>query len=280
MFNTVAVLVPLIAITAMPAFAGVVYINQSDVSFTTSSTVAQAKYRLSHTNFDQSLDNGTGTANTANFISSNLGNSSTTANNINGVTFNFVLDYKATEGFTYSMTNSLTGLTSTLRWGQFSSGSGTTAATLGGFAPDRDFNSLYFETRATQTSVNPTFTVSGLSFSSTEATTQGAFIDTVVSPTYSEPGSSAGFSFQRLVSDINLADINFTLTGQLRATQNIGNGSDEQIKFVIYAQNGTANIPFSSSSTAFVPEPHGLLGLIAMACLPRRLVRRPIPVGA
>jgi hypothetical protein len=254
------------ALATWPAAGALVYVNVADVGFTPTSTVAQAKYRLSQNNFDQSLDNGSGTSNTANFISSNLGNSSNTASNISGVTFNFVLDYKIAEGFTYSMTNTRTGLTSTLRWGEFASGTGTTAATLGGFAPNRAFNSLLIETRATQTQVRPTFNLSGLTFQSMGTTSQGSFVDELVTPLYSQTSSTPGFGLQRLVSDTNLADLNFTLTGQFTATRLERFSSDEQLKVTIFAQNGTASIPTSTTSSTFIPEP-GCLAIAGIAAL-------------
>jgi hypothetical protein len=259
-------------LAALPAAGALVYVNTADVGFTPTSTVAQAKYRLSHTNFDQSLDNGAGTAKSGNFIKANLGNGSNGAPNIRGVAFNFSLQHTVGEGFTYRMTNTLTGTTSTLRWGSFGTTEGTTAATLGGLAPDRDFNSLLFETRATQTTVNPSFSVSGLTFTSASLTGVGSFFDRIVTPGYTEVGAASGFSYQRVVSDVNLADHNFTVAGQLIADRNVGNGSDEQLKFTIYAQQGNANLSaVSSGGNLAVPEPAAASMMLPAALL---LMRR------
>lgn len=261
------------ALTARPATAAIVYVNSADVLFANPSTVAQAKYRLSQTNFDQSLDNGAGTSNTSNFISAHLGNGGTGAGSIRGVTFDFSLQHLVGDGFIYRMRNTATGSTSVLRWGEFATNEGTTALTLGGLTPDREFNSLYLETRATQTSVNPSFSVSGLTFTSDSLSSVGSFFDRVVTPTYSEPGSSSGFSFQRLVSDVNLAEHAFTVSGQLMADRLSGNGSDEQLKFTVYAQRGTASLPVAPPGSPAVPEPAAAIALPAALLLLRRRVR-------
>lgn len=259
-------------LAAWPAGAALVYVNTAEVGFTSTSTVAQAKYRLSHTNFDQSLDNGAGTGRSGDFIQANLGNGSNGAPNIRGVAFNFSLQHTVGEGFTYRMTNTLTGNTSTLRWGSFGTTEGTTATSLNGLQPDRDFNSLVLETRATQSSVNPSFSVSGLTFTSGSLSSVGSFFDRIVTPSYTEPGAANGFSYQRVVSDVNLADHNFTLAGQLIANRNVGNGSDEQLKFTIYAQQGIANISsVSSGGNLAVPEPAAAVVMLPAALL---LMRR------
>jgi hypothetical protein len=235
------------------AHAAAVYVNHSDVTYTPTQTVAGFKYRFSNTNFDMSLDNGNSSA-SANMITSDLGNIS----QLSTRSYLFEIRNIAGEGLIFKLMNQATGAVSTQAWGTFSSPTGASGnqlrANLNGILPDRSFNSLFFEARSTAT--NSSFTFSNLDFTSDGVSELGdGFLGGTINPTTGLGGSSAGFAHQRLVSDFDLSEVNFTLTGVLSGMRT-GTTGDETLKFTVFAQQGDAVIPAS----LYVPEP-GTVGM-------------------
>jgi hypothetical protein len=248
---------------ASVASAGTVYVNSNSLyAGAIGDSVVGAKYRLSNTNFDQSLDNGAGTntfgggKNT--FIQSNLGNVST----LNPRTYDFTLEHQAGKGFLYTLKNGST--TTALVWGSGLSGvpgGAVSAASLYDSAtttvtPGASFNSLYLEMRATNNTSQGT--LSNLAFSG--ASVAGGFINESVDNTTAGYGGTVGYSRQRLVSDTDLSSFNWTLTGSIALSKS-GTGGDEATKFTVIGQNVEA-----------VPEPTSMavLALGGIALLRRR----------
>jgi hypothetical protein len=243
------------------AGAGMIYINSGQVQVSSiNSTVAQAKYRLSNTNFDQSLDRGTGTS-AGNFISAGLGNNA----QLSARTYEFALENRPGEGLVFTMTDQ-TGLSaSTLSWGTFSTvNAGTSVATINGVAAPTAFNSLRFEASSTRAGSSLGF--SGMTFTSpTLSLADGAFASATISPSSGGPGEANGFYSQRLVGDTNLALHAWTFRGLVTASRDSTASGDETVKFTVSVQDVTV----TAVPTAGTAGLSGVVGLVAMR-RPRR----------
>ena len=215
------------------ANAGLIYINSPLVSGSwTGGSVAQAKYRLSHANWDQSLDRGTGTS-SGNFISNDLGNNR--ANSAKSWTFSF--SHLPGEGFVFSMTDPASSSTSNLSWGSFESApSGKTTSRINGSSPGAPFNALTLEARATRSGSSMNF--ADLRFTSPTLTlADGEFTSGTVTPWTRHAGDPNGVFSQRLVADTDLSRHQWTLSGSLRGERDTSAGGDETVRFVIGASN-------------------------------------------
>lgn len=262
------------ALAVVAAFAGAaqaanVYINSSQVNISSEFAVAQAKYRLSNANFDQSLDNGSGTTNGLNgptFIQSNLGNNSFLA----GLTYNITLEHKAGQGFIFTMNDGST--TSVLSWGTFASTpAGTTATTLNNVTTGSSFNGLLIEARAGR--ANSSFAFSNMSFTAAGTTVvDGAFDAGSITPTTQGPGYSGlpdalGFYTQKLISDTDLSTLDWSFSATVTGSRDANTGGDETVRFVVAAKN-------YSYTTTVVPLPGpaalGMAGLGTLAAVRRR----------
>lgn len=252
------------------ATAQTVYVNDPNLKVTAIDTiVVGTKYRLSPTNFDQSLDSGGGTNLTsggANFLGTNLGNHST----LNGVVYDFTFEHRAGEGFIYTMT-SPTGSSWTQAWGTFIPAilpapnqaaaqlpvvvaTGLPDGTL--TAPGLAFNALHLEARASLRGniTVPSVTYSNLTFTTPGLTQVGTLITgyTALSgvnpPNPNFPDPNADYQSQWFVADTNLATQDFTIAGKVSlATATFTGGNiDESLRFDISGKN----VAF-----ALVPEP-------------------------
>lgn len=249
------------------AQAGSLYINSSNVAVTSEYAVAQAKYRLSHANFDQSLDNGAGTS-AGNFIQGGLGNNSFLASR----SYNVSLEHKAGQGFIFTMNDGAT--TSVLSWGTFASTpAGTTTAALNGKSAQwSSFNGLLIEARASRTDSwfefsNVSFNAAGLTVADGSLDTSGTINPATTGPGYSGMPDAAGFYTQKLISDMDLSTIDWTFSATVKGFRDAVSGGDETVRFTIGAKN-------YSYTLNIVPLPGpammGMAGLGALACVRRR----------
>ncbi|MDX2114171.1 MAG: hypothetical protein SFZ24_00940 [Planctomycetota bacterium] len=235
------------ASVAAPASAGFVYINSPLVQGLDApgSTVAQAKYRLSHTNFDISLDRGAGT-NPGQFVSANLGNN----NAISGRVFQFTLEHTAGKGFSFSLGAPGSPFSTPVAWGSFGKGAGV-AEELGGVAPGASFNSLVLEARASRS--NSSMQFSDLEFLSKGLTiADGSFESGLVGPSTSGKGDAPGLWTQELFADTDLSKVNWSLTGLLRGERDAGAGGDETVKFTVGARQSAASVPTTGAASLFL----------------------------
>jgi len=217
-------------------------------------TVVGAKFKSDNGNWDFSLANTAGTATSANFIQANIGNNAF----ISARTFAFALEHKVGEGFIWSVTDKASNNKTTLSWGNFSTApGGTNAATLNSIAPNRSFNALRIENRASSSGSQNIF--SNLSFTS-GANFNGSFFNGTIDPStgYNPFGTATnGQSIQWLVSDTDLSSYNWTFGGDV---QLIG-GNNESLRMDIHGRSLQA-----------VPEPGTMaaLGLGLAAFLKRK----------
>lgn len=115
----------IVGLASTAANAGLVYVNPTSMSAgTVNSTEVGAKYRLSNSNWDMSLDNGAGTSSSSNFLSAGLGNN----NQLSGRTYSFTLTHTAGQGFVFTMLDTASNAATTLSWGTFASPPGGTTA--------------------------------------------------------------------------------------------------------------------------------------------------------
>lgn len=114
----------IVGLASTAANAGLVYVNPTSMSGTVNSTEVGAKYRLSNSNWDMSLDNGAGTSSSSNFLSAGLGNN----NQLSGRTYSFTLTHTAGQGFVFTMLDTASNAATTLSWGTFASPPGGTTA--------------------------------------------------------------------------------------------------------------------------------------------------------
>ncbi|WP_439545416.1 PEPxxWA-CTERM sorting domain-containing protein [Sandarakinorhabdus sp.] len=297
MFVTVAILA-----LAGPATATTVFINDPDVRITAIDTlVLGAKYRMSNTNFDLSLDAGGGTQNVPggpNFISTNLGNNAS----LNNVTFAFSLRHIAGQGIVFSMTNP-SNVVRSLAWGSFtpalptaptvaaaqllaSAATGETPGDL--LSPGQlPMNTLHLEVTSLQRSgqnYTPVISLSDVAFAATGVTQQGSLITSQIvtpetnltNPNFNEVGP--GWASQWLVTNGNFWAFDWAVTGNVNMAYTGSPGSvDEFVKFGISGKQAAFT---GINITGGVPEPSSWAMLIAGFGLVGAVMRRRRPALA
>ncbi len=249
----------IVGLASTAANAGLVYVNPTSMSAgTVNSTEVGAKYRLSNSNWDMSLDNGAGTSSSSNFLSAGLGNN----NQLSGRTYSFTLTHTAGQGFVFTMLDTASNAATTLSWGTFASPpGGTTAAALNGQTPNGSFNSLLLEAKAGGNNASMQF--SNLAFTSaTLLNGGGSWQNGTLTPSTSGPGQAAGTWSQRLIADSDMSQHTWTLSGLLHGTRTGSSGGDELTKITISGQD-----------VAVVPTP-GAMALLLTAGLVARRRRR------
>lgn len=214
------------ALVSSLAPAATLFVN-SNVYFPQSVVATRwtAKYRLSNTNFDQSITRPTNSG-----VNANLGN----VQFLNGQTYAFLLENVVGQGIRFRLTRQANNAVTTVSWGSSQLG-GTNVSVIDGVGPfDGGYNALKITARATQSNgnPNPSFEWSNLSFSGIPV--QGAFTSGTVTPNTGDPGAP-GFSTQYATATTDLSSINWTLTGTIRATRT-GTGGDENLRFTVDAQ--------------------------------------------
>jgi len=271
---------------ASAAAAPVVYVNQPGLTITSIDTsVFGAKYRLSNSNFDQSIDSGGGTTTVnqlPNFVSRDLGNLTALRN----VIYSFTVRQIAGQGFVFTLT-SPSNVTSTVAWGTFlpllnpaPNASALLLPTVGSLlptAPGAFYNSLQIELRGAQrsgTAYSPVATASDLSFVAKGMTLSTALnpsmsvspgSNTTPNPNY--PDSDSSYISQWLVTKANLALYDWTLSGRinLSVAANAPSNIDEFVKLTVTGKK----VRFNG-----VPEPMPIatlaLGLAAIGWRRRR----------
>jgi len=239
-----------ILVTASAASADL-YINSDLATISGSSgTAAGAGYRMSNSNWDMSLNNGLGTAKSANFISANLGNNK----QLSESAYAFSLTHLSGQGFIWQLTNMETGKTTTEAWGAFDSDpGGTVKSVLNGLTPGAAFNTILIEARATSSGSSMEF--SNLAFNSGLTVADGALVSGAVMPGKSGPGNLPGYWNQTIASTTNLADEKWSLTGIIRG-QRSGSSGDEEVRFTINMREGSVSVPG--------PAGFALLGMAAL----------------
>jgi uncharacterized protein (TIGR03382 family) len=250
-----------LALAASHASAGMVYINSPLAPIASSTaTSGQAKFRFSNSNWDQSLDRGTGTT-SGNFISAHIGNYQV----LNNREFHFSLSHTPGQGFVFSVLNTNNGTTTTLAWGTFPSLTNATAQTpqINGVSPTAAFNGLLIEARATR--ANSVLSFRELSFTGPSLTVaNGAFVNGYVAPGVNGPGDSSGFHNQEIVANTNLANHAWTFSGLISATRDSSSAGDEEVKFTVGTRQYVTSIPIPTPGAA------ALAGLAGVALLRRR----------
>ena len=287
------------SLPALPAVATTVFINDPTAQVTgIGNLVMGAKYRLSNTNFDQSLDSGGGTQG-SNTISTNLGNLAA----LNNVTYSFQLRNIAGQGLVFSMTGP-GNVTRTLAWGQFSPAlspaptvaAATLAATAATGQPvgtplapgDLRMNAIHLEAVARQrsgTSYVPTVSLSGLQYSAPGQALRGTLIpaqaatNTSLLTNANFPEVGPGFASQWLLTRGDFWAFDWTLSGDvnlaLSTTSGVGN-VDEFVKFTVSGKEVTfvGGVP-EPSAWALLIAGFGLVGGVA-----RRRRWAALPAGA
>ncbi len=254
------------------AAADAVFINSPLVqNLIVTGSAAEAKYRLSNSNFDMTLANGNGGGAAADRIATNLANSGA----LSGRTYQFSLEHRAglgsgpnggDRGFVFTMSDGVT--TSTQSWGTFASPPGSTASLLNGQAPLGSFNSLSVVGQATRftASAGSSMTWSNLQFVAAGlVVADGGWNSGSVSTPAGGPSSPA--ASQRLVADVDLSRFDWTFSGVVTGVRDAGGGGDETVRFTISAQN--------TSFTAIPSPGSGAVGMMAAAgLLVRRVSRR------
>jgi hypothetical protein len=289
---------------AMPAAAAnFVAINRPGVEVTSiGNLVMGAKYRVSPTNFDLSLDSGGGTMGTAggnNFIQAGVGNLAA----LNNVTFNFSLRNIVGQGMVFSLT-SPANVTRSLAWGTFAPAlspvptasaaelpaapaTGQPAGTL--LSPgELPMNALHLEVSSRVRTLNPgnsyapVVTLSDLAFTAPGTGLRGSMITSqtvtpatsLTNPNFPEVG--AGYASQWLLTNGDFWDFDWTLSGKVNAQVNniVGNIGqiDEHVKFGVSGKQ----VVLAGS----VPEPQSWAMMIAGFGLVGAAMRRRQSVAA
>lgn len=250
-----------LALAASNASAGMVYFNSPLAPIASStSTSAQAKFRFSNSNWDQSLDRGTGTT-SGNFISAHIGNYQV----LNNREFHFSLSHTPGQGFVFTVLNTSNGTATTLAWGSFTTLTNPTVLTaqINGVSPVAAFNGLQIE--ATATRANSAVYFRELSFTGSSLTVaNGSLMNGYIVPSEHGPGDASGLYTQEIVANTNLANHAWTFSGLISATRDSGSAGDEEVKFTVGTRQFVTSIPIPA------PGAGALAGLASIPLLRRR----------
>lgn len=249
--------------TVAPAMGALVYINSSQATINSSlSTAGNARYLLSQNNYDQNIQAGGGSVTGNNISVHHIGGVSA----LSGRQFTFSLENRAGQGLLFNLsapaTSSRSAVNSTLAWGVFSPNITGQSPTIGGFAPGESFNVLSLAARADRERAS--MSVSELIFTSPNAlVADGAFANGTAVPSSL---TTVGTFTQTLVSDTNLAGIDWMLTGKLTGIRDISASGEASVAFQINLINASVSAPV-------VPEP-STVAMSLMVAIPLLLRRR------
>ncbi|MBL0922059.1 MAG: hypothetical protein IBJ10_08010 [Phycisphaerales bacterium] len=231
---------------------------------TVNSTAASAKMKASNTNWDMSLSPTTSTSGSfPSFLSRNVSNSMGTLT----AAWNFTLAFTASVGYELTMTSAADATTGTITWRMGDAQiNGVSAETLGGENALRSFNFIRLHARASGTGQEMVFSNLAL-----DIATQGVFLADTVTPTVGARSSingdgGAGFAYQDILSDVDLSQLNWALTGTFET--NVATNS-ETLRFQIDMLNADFAL-----QTTIIPLPTGaglaIAGLLAVGARRRR----------
>lgn len=246
------------------AQAATVMLGVDDSVVTILGKTAEARYRLSQTNWDQTIFNGTN-FDANNIVSNHLGN----AMSLDGKTWIFSLVFErgdsGARGLTFNLTDAATGMEAyELVY--------DTANPINGQTPLSPFNGIKIETRAgalRDSTSTAALNVSNLTFGTTIPVT-GSLPTTI--DVYSPPTAAENWS-SWLIADTNLGDLDWfvigTVTGQFDCTTGGADClRDESIKLNFkLADVSLAPVPIPAAAWLFAS---GLLGLISHGCCIKR----------
>jgi hypothetical protein len=198
----------------------------ADSSWVTLSTVGNAKFRFSQTNWDQSLGYGAGTPNPSTFIARNLGNIATLSNS----TYELLLSYDpVSSGFAFSV--SLAGSAaqpSTLQW--------MSSSPIGGRAPTGPFNAIEIDARAGLPGAT-------LHYSNIHFIGDFQQIGSFAAGTVSNGVAPA----QWLVADRDLSQIAWAMAATVSGNRNSSSSNDEAVRFVFNVKSVETSMPEPST---------------------------------
>jgi hypothetical protein len=203
-------------------------------------SVAQMKYRMSHTNWDQSIDNGPGTADPANFIQANLGN----VPRLDGTSFIYTIDHIAGEGITFRLEETPPPkdghIDSTLSWGTFAvPPAGLNAPLLNGIAPGAPYNVIEVEGRATRDGSTLRVTYLGFQSLSPNLMVSGSLPagDISINPAFVGAGGLPGFDRRFLIADGDLSATSWRLQVLVTGERDASAAGDETVRLVTLLKN-------------------------------------------
>ena len=266
---------------SQPAFGSLYWANSDQVLMGESEdshTVAEAKFRLSYANWDQSLSNSAGTIATSNgnsFLSSNLVGYGTGYSNLTVASqFSFVFEHRINEGFVFTMTDLANPANvSTLAWGtDFSSLPGTvkSAATLPtasspGIAPTGSFNTLAINLQDSRNKPGTAMSFSNLSFKATDSLGNALLLaDGGLQTSETALYGANSLLSQSIVANIDLSKSNWALSGTLAGTRDNSTGGDESVKFYVDVYQSHFNI---EGGVVAAPEPATFVALALLGIL-------------
>ena len=260
---------------SQPAYGTIYYANSDQVTLgSQNATVAEAKFRLSYANWDQSLSNSAGTIATSNgnsFLASNLVGYGTSNGNLMAATqFSFSFEHRINEGFVFTLTNLANpSQVSTLAWGtDFSSLPGTvqSAATLPtssspGITPTGSFNTLSINLQDSRNKPGTAMSLSNLSFTATDAAGNAISLAGGALQTSETALYGAGTLSQLIASTADLSQSNWTLAGTVAGSRDNSTGGDDSVKFYVDAVQNNFSV---SGATAMAPEPGSIAALVVV----------------
>lgn len=246
----------LAAASCTPAALGsTVLLNADPSAIGSGSTVANFRYRVSNTNWDQSIANSSNIRSSSIVERRGIGNH----NQLNNAAFDFSLSYVAGTGYTLRLQHggggAPTKTDSLLSW----------TAPHGGISPLRSFRTIEISATAAQLPGNiesGSFSVTNLAFAGAGLTNAGALSDMLASST------GATFLQQYISSTTDLSTFNWTLTGRVVASfvykpgfTSPGGSLDERLRLNI-----------KTSDAGLIPSPGAaaVLALAGLAALRRR----------
>jgi hypothetical protein len=254
--STIVPLVALLAIVGLPTQASTISLDANPAIITSQQGVDFARYRYGKNGWEQAVgyDGSQGF-----FVANNseLGNSYPYPN-INGVVFDFTLNYNAASGYTFTLTN-----------GAFSSvDSWLNPQTLGPgiVATGKGYNAILLQARANVTTgVTSTdqMNVTDLVFTSSLASS-GSLGNMNVAQT----GVGTTEDYQWLIADTDLSLINWTLSGKVMGALVCQSGTSD----CIAQESVKFNIATKSVTAVPVPAAAWLMGsaLVALTGIARR----------
>lgn len=251
-----------------PAMAASVQLGVDDSLVTINSRVAEARYRLDQTNWDQMVSNGAEPITAADIRTANLG----TATALNGFSWDFSLAFESgdsgTQGFTWTLAPTGGGSSSTLVY--------DVASPLNGQTPTGFFDGIKIEARAgvlRDVVSTATLTVTGLSFTSS-LPASGSLPSPIT--VFTPPVTSESFTTW-ITSDMDLGAVDWLLTGTVVGSFDC-NGIYDGGAGCLRQESVKINFKMADVTVQVVPVP-AAAWLLGSALVPFGLIRRRLARG-